>query len=961
MIQPQFQAALFDLDGVITSTTHQHFEAWQKKIKEHFDIDVDPSLETLTRGVSRYDSLKILLNSYDIHVDEITIQKIATEKNELYLELIRDFDQSNCLEGIVELLNLLKTKGFKIALCSASKNGPSLLKSLNIEHFFDLVVDPSTGPGKPHPFIFLEAAKLLNVHPKNCLGFEDAISGVSALIDAGIYTIGVGSEPLHQANVQVTSLTYINEEFINSLESIDHGLDPQVLSHDDKVSIEDLKVDETLFSLSNGIIGYKGSFSEGYGNNDDVPQTFINGFYNNIPYHYEENSIHFPQEGQTMINVLDGSVMHVYINDKQVDMTHSVLKSLKRKYFLHEGKTWREAIYETDEQHLITIIEERLVSTKFRELIVTKLTVASNHPNDKLTLVSKIRLPQVKNTTSLDPRLAKSLKHLTYESSVINENFASIRAKTNASQLSCELGMTHNLRGELVFHNEEIIEQFVTNLNQTFTITKYCVLKGSHLNDDVCTMSQLRDLQPFSYYETLQRSHFQQFVSQHRLTTSSQAMNLALHFNLTHLYGSGGVDPRIQIGAKGISGEGYEGHYFWDTEIYMLPFFAFTHPQHAKNLIAFRYHTLDKAKEEARKLGVERGAKIPWRTINGKEASPYYPAGSAQVHINSDIAYAINQIYVLTHDDDFMQTIGFELMLETAIFLLDYGHFNSTGFHLDGVTGPDEYTAIVNDNAYTNMMAKFHFERVVQLSQNELNIDTIHRCGYTLKDIEDLNEAALKIVIHFDKERHIIAQDSTFLSKKMLDVSRIPLDKKPMLLHYHPLYIYKHQVLKQADTVLGCVLLPLENQEIFEKTLHYYLNLTTHDSSLSKAMYGIAAYRLNDATLGKDAFDDVLKIDLRNARKHTQHGLHMANIGGSYLLVMYGLFGCVVKDEVSFNPRPLVSFDFVSTRIQIQGVVVDLRLERDLFSLKSEAKISCRVGQDMVTLIPNQWTMIKVV
>ena len=282
-MQPQYQAALFDLDGVITSTTHQHFEAWQLKIKEHFNIDVDPSLETLTRGVSRIESLRILINAYDIHVDESTLEKVAFEKNELYQELIRDFNQSNCLAGVVDLLNLLKDKGFKIALCSASKNGPSLLKALKIEHYFDVIVDPSTGPGKPNPFIFLEAAKLLNIEPQACIGFEDAISGISALIDAGVYAIGVGSEPLHHANVHVTSLTYIDEEFISGLEVFDHGLDPQILIHEDKVSIEDLKVDETLFSLSNGIIGFKGSFSEGYGNADDVPQTFINGFYNNIP------------------------------------------------------------------------------------------------------------------------------------------------------------------------------------------------------------------------------------------------------------------------------------------------------------------------------------------------------------------------------------------------------------------------------------------------------------------------------------------------------------------------------------------------------------------------------------------------------------------------------------------------------------------------------------------------------
>jgi len=955
----KIQAALFDLDGVLTSTTEQHFQAWQMKIKEVFNVDVDPKYETLTRGVSRVESLRILLNAVNIQADEQTIQTIAHEKNELYKELIEHFDESHLLEGVTELLQLLKRKGIKCALCSASKNGPTLLKALKIEDYFDLVIDPSSGPGKPDPYLFLEAARRLNVEPQACIGFEDAISGVKAIQSAGMFAIGVGFEPLDFADVHVYSLTKIDAAFLEGLTREDHGVPPQTLIHDDHSSFEQLKVDETLFALSNGVIGFKGSFAEGYGK-DDLPQTFINGFYNFIPYHYEENSIHFPQVGQTMVNVLDGSAMHVFVNQHQVDLTHCRLVSLHREYRLHEGCTQRVAVYEIEKNHIITIKEERLVSRSTPHLVVINLSIESNHPHDELLIKSMIRLPQVKQGSSMDPRLAKSITHLEFVKSNLHARGATLRAKTNASLLECEIGMTHSHKGDYRLEDESAVAEFKASLEQPYHLTKYVVLKASHLDEDVSCLSLLSDLQPYSYYKTIQRFDFHSFVSTHRVITSREDINLALHFNLTHLYGSGGVHPHIQIGAKGISGEGYEGHYFWDTEIYMLPFFALTHPTQAKNLLAYRHHTLGYAKEEARKLGVNRGAKIPWRTINGQEASPYYPAGSAQVHINSDIAYAINQVYVLTQDEHFMKTIGFELMVETAIFLLDYGHFNDTGFHLDGVTGPDEYTAIVNDNAYTNIMAQFHFNRVVQFAQRtEYNV-LFEQYGYTQDDLNALKKAADQMYFVIDKQHHILAQDSTFLSKKVLDLTTIPKDKRPMLLHYHPLFIYKHQVLKQADTILGCVLLPLDDKTLFKNSLHYYLNITTHDSSLSKAIYGIAAYRLREDTLGQEAFEDILKIDLKNARHHTQHGLHLANIGGSYLLVMYGLFGLVINEDVSFHPQPLTTFEFVSSRIQIQGQWLDLRLEREIFSLKSEAMMSVRVGQDTIKLIPNTWTMVKV-
>ena len=189
---------------------------------------------------------------------------------------------------------------------------------------------------------------------------------------------------------------------------------------------------------------------------------------------------------------------------------------------------------------------------------------------------------------------------------------------------------------------------------------------------------------------------------------SKGILDQTLKYNAYMLYHHSPSDGYRSIAAKGISGEGYEGHYFWDTETYMLPYFILTHKEKAKALLMFRYHTLDEARLEAKNLGATRGAKIPWRTISGVESSPYYPAGSAQIHINSDVALAFINYYYATKDEDFMFSYGVELLLETALFYLEYGHFKNDTFHLYGVTGPDEYTAIINDNYYTNKLAKTH-------------------------------------------------------------------------------------------------------------------------------------------------------------------------------------------------------------------------------------------------------------
>jgi alpha,alpha-trehalose phosphorylase len=193
------------------------------------------------------------------------------------------------------------------------------------------------------------------------------------------------------------------------------------------------------------------------------------------------------------------------------------------------------------------------------------------------------------------------------------------------------------------------------------------------------------------------------------LDLQDESINSALTYHMYQLYVSGAVSDEVSIAAKGLSGEGYEGHYFWDTEMYMLPYFVMHHPNKARHILKHRLIHLEKARVEARQLGVMEGAKIPWRSMDGHELSPYFPAGSAQLHINSDIAYGFILYTETTGDHTLLKEGGFELLIELALYILHYGEMRADGFHIPLVTGPDEYTPLVHDNYYTNKMAKMHF------------------------------------------------------------------------------------------------------------------------------------------------------------------------------------------------------------------------------------------------------------
>jgi alpha,alpha-trehalose phosphorylase len=424
----------------------------------------------------------------------------------------------------------------------------------------------------------------------------------------------------------------------------------------------------------------------------------------------------------------------------------------------------------------------------------------------------------------------------------------------------------------------------------------------------------------------------------------------AVRWNLFQLIQSSARAEGAGIPAKGVTGSGYDGHYFWDTEIYLLPFLTYTSPQYARNALRFRYSMLDAARRRAGELN-QRGALFPWRTINGEEASAYYAAGTAQYHIDADIAHSLSQYVAATGDVDFLAREAIDILVETARLWADLGFWrNFDGhslFHIHGVTGPDEYTTVVNDNLFTNVMARANLRAAVgQLRDLERRdpvaySNAVRRLSLSKGEINDFRRAAEAMHIPYDAAFGIHPQDDAFLEKEVWDLSNTPAEMRPLLLHYHPLVIYRHQVLKQADVVLA---LYLQGDEFTSQQkradFDYYDPLTTGDSTLSSVVQSIIAAEVGYAELAVTYFKQALYVDLADLHHNADAGVHVASVGGVWNALVGGFGGMRdYRAVLSFDPRLPEDWTFLSFPVTVRGTLMRVRVEKGTvcFSLETPA------------------------
>lgn len=681
---------------------------------------------------------------------------------------------------------------------------------------------------------------------------------------------------------------------------------------------------ESLFSLANGKIGIRG-FHDFLEETWHEATIYMNRFYDSEDYIYGEGAYGYAKKKQKMLPLPHRFGRNIVINGTSLTAAFLNMEKTTRKLDMEQGTLETCYYFDLPDRLTIKIEGKRFVSLAHNEVIWQTYTIEANQ-DIQMTLN---QISSTNNTVEgVDPRLGSLTKKCALH---IQENMQFMSEKANLTTYITDESKLFLAVGEV----ETVDDKYAVD-------NGYFIPKGNSISWQ--RMLYFSDCnQPIEKIKSAITDVYQEGITKH-LTAHQEVLNdfwatqsieidntdilQSIYFNMFHLFQHVGKDGKANICAKGLSGEGYEGHYFWDTEIYVLPVFIYTMPEIAKKLLISRFQMLGAARKRAKEMSYE-GALYAWRTINGEEASAYYPAGTAQIHINADIAYAINQYYQVTLDTTFMKRYGIEMLIEIARFFADYADYiEGKGWTINGVTGPDEYHALINNDVYTNLMVKKQFENLL------LHYQTFSLPGVTIKELKKWGDIAANIYIR--KEGNLIAQDELFFERSPWDFQR--RDKRPLLLHYHPMLIYKHQVLKQADLILAMLTCHEEfTMEEIQENYEYYEPLTTHDSSLSETIHGIIAAQIGKTDIAFQYFKNTVITDLYDTHDNTKDGVHIAAMAGGWQSLVFGFGGLrLTANTIHFTPivaKELMSYAFT---IMYRGVKVRLQVNNGKASISTD-------------------------
>jgi alpha,alpha-trehalose phosphorylase len=695
---------------------------------------------------------------------------------------------------------------------------------------------------------------------------------------------------------------------------------------------------ETMLALGNGYLGVRGCPEEGGPNAENG--TFINGFYESWPIVYGEDAFGFAKTGQTICNVTDSKIIKLFVDDEPFWLPNAQLLSYDRRLNMQAGTLDRNVLWETPAGKQVSITSRRLVSFVNRHVAAISYCVTLVNTQASVVISSEMVTNKPSGDSKRDdPRLARAFagRVLHPQNHYSRDRRLVLCHATERSHFTLTCAIDHTIESSCA-HSHKVVcspdfgqVAFTVDAKPgcSIQLTKYIVYHSSQTAsaEQLCgraewTMDRVV-ADGFSRLLASQEHHMADFwrrsdvqiknISEHRAKRSTVEIQQAIRFNLFHILQASARAEQTGVPAKGLTGQAYEGHYFWDTEIYVLPFLTYTSPHIARNLLMFRYKMLPQACARARELG-HRGAMFPWRTISGEEASAYYAAGTAQYHINADIMYALRRYVKATGDDLFLQKWGAEMLVETARLWLDLGFYSDAKggkFCINGVTGPDEYNAVVNNNAYTNLMARENLRYAAEVVESlrtaepEAYNELARKTALEPSEAKAWIRAADSMYVPHDEKLNIILQDDNFLDREPWDFGNTPRDHYPLLLFYHPLNIYRKRVIKQADVVLAMFLLgdafPLEMKK---RNFDFYDPLTTGDSSLSSCVEAIIAAQVGDIDKAILYGMAALLMDLADVGGNVKDGCHIASMGGTWMMLTYG-FGGMRDDDglLSFWPR----------------------------------------------------------
>jgi alpha,alpha-trehalose phosphorylase len=743
-----------------------------------------------------------------------------------------------------------------------------------------------------------------------------------------------------------------------------------------ELRLNNLAQSESVFALSNGHVGLRGNLDEGepYG----IPGTYLGGFYEVRPLPYAEAGFGYPEDGQTVVNVTNGKIIRLLVEDEPFDVRYGVLRSHERVLDLRAGVLRRTVEWESPTGRRVRVSSTRLVSFTQRAVVAIEYVVEAVEDEFPVVLQSQLVANEPGPSASSDPRAAAALASpLIAEEFGQHGNRAILVHHTRQSGLRMAAAMDHVIDGPAATAAvceafEDLARVQVTAEiapGQPLRIVKLLTYgwsaqrSGPALRDQVAAAAAGAIHTGWQGLLDEQRTFLDDFWERSDVEIEGDSeLQQAIRFGLFHTLQAGARGEQRAIAAKGLTGPGYDGHTFWDTEMFVLPVLTYTAPRAAADALRWRHQTLDLARERARTLGL-RGAAFPWRTIRGHECSSYWPAGTAAFHINADIADAVFRYQSATQDTEFERAVGLELLVETARLWRSLGHHDATGaFRIDGVTGPDEYSAVADNNVYTNLMAQRNLTSAADAVKrhprrgSELGVDEEEAASW--------RDAAARMVVPYDEALGVHPQAEGFTRHQVWDFERTGSDHYPLLLHFPYFDLYRKQVVKQADLVLalftcGDCFTAEEKLRDFE----YYEPLTVRDSSLSASTQSVIAAEVGHIELAYDYFGEAALMDLDDLEHNTGDGIHIASVAGTWLAAVAGLGG--MRDhggELSFTPRLPGAITALRFRLAFRGrrLRVEVDHEHARYHLLEGDALEITHHGERVTLGPDHPAEMKV-
>jgi alpha,alpha-trehalose phosphorylase len=716
-----------------------------------------------------------------------------------------------------------------------------------------------------------------------------------------------------------------------------------------RLRLDALGCTESIFALSNGHIGLRGNLDEGEPH--VVPGTYLNAFFESLPLPYAEAGYGYPEVGQSLIHVTNGMLFRLLVDDEPFDVRQGTVGRHQRVLDLRDGVLRRDVEWTSPAGQTVKVRTTRMVSFAQRAIAAICYEVEALDKPTRIVVQSTLVANEPVPEQTTDPRAARVLRApLVGEYHTHHDLEVALGHRTRLSGLRMAAGLdllVDGPEGTVTGSESEADLARVTISTelapgQTLTIVKLLAYGWSStrsmpaLRDQVDAALAAAKHTGWDGLRAAQRQYLDDMWDRADVEIDGDAaLQQAVRFGLFQIVQAAARAEKRAIPAKGLTGRGYDGHTFWDMETYALPVLTYTTPDATRDALRWRHSTLALARARARELRLG-GATFPWRTIRGEECSGYWPAGTAAFHVNADVADAVRRYVAATDDVAFERGPGFELLVETARLWASLGHHDAEGgFRIDGVTGPDEYSALADNNVFTNLMAARNLRSAADVARRyppralELEVDE--------REIEAWERAADAIVVPFDKELGVTSQSDGFTRYRPWDFKATRPEQYPLLMSFPYYVLYSSQVVKQADLVFALFLCgdhfsPAQKRRDFD----YYEAITVRDSSLSACIQGIVAAEVGHLDLAYDYFRETAFIDLRDLAGNTADGLHLASLAGSWLMAVAGFGGLRDHSDVlCFAPTLPVQISRLRFRLMYRGrrLRVDIDADRACYEL----------------------------